>query len=53
VQYVYVTFWENGFPNPSITMTGCLHLFYSENLGRSKIRIQKKSIKSNTHLSHQ
>jgi len=30
--------------HPSTT-TGCLHSFYSENLGRSKIRIQKKSIK--------
>jgi len=31
-------------PHP-LTTTGCLHSFYNENLGRSKIQIQKKSIK--------
>jgi hypothetical protein len=46
-------FEKMGFQTHPSTTTGCLHLFYSKNLGRSKIRIQKKSIKSNTHLSHQ
>jgi hypothetical protein len=40
VQYVCV-----GTQTHPSTTTGCLHSFYSKNLGRSKIRIQKKRIK--------
>jgi len=45
VQYVCTTFQEKGYPNPSIDDDGLPDSFYSENLGRSKIRIRKKIIK--------